>query len=89
MLNKVIELTANYVHNSGNKRLAEKIRNNGKTIEDSLLSTVSAVKRQHLNGRKLSEATGFKHSVDLETGLMMTIDFYHRFFTNKSTQRAR
>jgi nucleoside-diphosphate-sugar epimerase len=57
------------------------IRKNGFTVKmKSLGSRLMPIKKQHLNGAKLTKATGFVPVVEFEEGLEKTVSFYREFF---------
>jgi nucleoside-diphosphate-sugar epimerase len=60
---------------------AELIRQNGFTVKVKTLgSRLMPIKKQHLNGAKLTRATGFEPSVEFEEALAKTVRFYRDFF---------
>ena len=64
---------------------AEKILNNGISIHvRSTGATVHAITKQHLNGSKIEDATGFRSQADFLSSLRETIRFYRNYLKTKN-----
>lgn len=64
---------------------AETILNNGISIHvRSTGATVHAITKQHLNGSKIEDATGFRSQADFLSSLRETIRFYRNYLKTKN-----
>ena len=80
MLSHVIEAATRAELPHDEKR-AELIRQNGFTVKvKSPSSRLMPIKKQHLNGAKITKATGFEPGVEFEEALAKTVAFYREFF---------
>ncbi|NUQ71971.1 MAG: NAD(P)-dependent oxidoreductase [Polyangiaceae bacterium] len=80
MLSQVIEIATKVERHYDDKR-AELIRQNGFTVKvKSPGSRLMPIKKQHLNGAKLTKATGFEPSIEFTEGLAKTVRFYREYF---------
>jgi nucleoside-diphosphate-sugar epimerase len=63
------------------QKRAELIRQNGFSVKvKSPSSRLMPIKKQHLNGAKLTKATGFVPVVEFEEGLASTVRFYRELY---------
>ncbi len=80
MLRTIVELSAN-VERDYDAGRAEKILRNGIAVRVSAnASTVHAISKQHLNGEKLVNDTGFQPGESFTDALLETIRFYREYF---------
>lgn len=80
MLSQVIEV-ATGVERHYDEQRAELIRQNGFTVKGKNTSSrLMPIKNQHLNGAKLTKATGFEPIVKFEDALAKTVRFYREYF---------
>lgn len=84
ILKVVIEVAAGVEQKNGNRELAEAILENGMTTKGKARKKeVITIKKQHLNGEKIKQATGFEPTVEFKAALEETVSFYRGYFSNK------
>jgi nucleoside-diphosphate-sugar epimerase len=82
MLSQVIS-TAAEIEQSYNPERAARIRQNGFAVRVKQQvpgNRLIPIKKQHLNGAKITRATGFVPGVEFEDALARTITFYREYF---------
>lgn len=84
MLKTIVEQAAEVEKEFDNDR-AELIMNNGISVRvRNTTSTVHAITKQHLNGAKIKDATGFTPDTDFMSSLKETIRFYRNYMKTRN-----